>query len=192
MRSKSKAHRLSTAIVFHTGYLVNRSEGSLIVALKGSKSGGASKRVQTIVILFTEDFYSVHFSTVIRDHPQISPSQPHGCRSCFFPAFPRVRIFKGLEAFRPSYPPSVVPRAWDGGCACISLPSPRFSRMPRGLDTSIPLCEPYPASSGSQYTMSTKYMNSLNSGQHCPAALRKVAERWQEGASAESSYVFMT
>lgn len=151
MKSKSKARRLSTAIVFRTGNLVNRSEGSLIVALKGPNMVElvrGSRLGKAIVILFTEDFYSVHFSTVIRDHPQITPSQPHGCRSCFFPAFPGVRISKGLEAFRPSYPPSVVPRAWDGGCACISLPSPRFSRMPRGLDTSIPLCEPYPASSG--------------------------------------------
>lgn len=113
--------------------MANSLEASLIVVFKGPILVERSRLVKAIVNLFTEYFYSV-----LQDQPQIFPSQPHCADPAFALRFLECGFSRVLEAFRPSYPPSVVPSAWDGGCARTSLPSPRFPLIPRGLDTSIP------------------------------------------------------
>ena len=81
-----------------------------------------SRLAKAIAILFTEYFYR-YSSYTLRDHPQISPSQPPpSADPAFSLRFPEVRVLSDLEAFRPSYPPSGVPGTWDGGCALRSYP----------------------------------------------------------------------
>ncbi len=110
-----------------------------------------SRLLKAIVILFTEYFYRCG----LRDHPQISPSQPHGCRSCFFPAFPEVRFFWGWEAFRPTGLVTRLGLSRERGMVAV-LAYPYLLRGFPGylvaFDTSIPLWEPYPASWRSQHS----------------------------------------
>lgn len=102
-------------------FLANGPEAWLIVAFKGPTLVDRSRLVKAIVILFTEHFYSVY---------RIIPRYSLLSHMCADPAFSLRFLECGfsrvLDAFRPSYPPSVVPRAWDSGCARISFPSPRF------------------------------------------------------------------
>ena len=88
--------------------------------IPGSNPMERSRLVKAIGSLFMEYFHRYSF-LLMQDQPQIFHSQPHLCRSCFFPAFPGMQIPRVLKPFRSSYPPSVVPRAWESGCARIPL-----------------------------------------------------------------------
>ena len=125
MRSKDEAVHLSRTSPWTTFYWANSPQASLIVSFKGPTLVERSRLVKAIMILFMECLHtsSVYQYKIILRYSHFSHMSADPAFSLRFLASGSSRV---LEAFQPSYPPSVVPSAWDSGCARISFPSPRF------------------------------------------------------------------